>query len=144
MNVHKSPMHFGRNVNILGRLLTKRLQEKIGGSGITSSQWPMISRLYEEGVLTQTEIGEQLSIEAPTVSKTIGNLEAAGWVLREASSGDMREKNVRLSEKAEASIGRWQRAVCEMEAETLEGISAQDLRAFRRVIDRMIANQKSC
>lgn len=137
------PYHIGHRINILGRMLSKRLQEKITRAGISSSQWPVIARLLYCEELTQTEICSQLSIEAPAISKTIGNLEAAGWVRRYVDNADKREKKVTLTAKAKATMPTWLELIKEMEEEWLEGISDEDFEVFNSVLEQLLKTQKN-
>ena len=98
---------FGHRINILARMFTKRLNEKFLHTGITSSQYPVIVRLYNQGKLTQNEICEQLFIEAPTISKTLDNMEKAGWVVRAVDEHDKREKRIQLTDKAREQFPNW-------------------------------------
>ncbi|BBB91445.1 MAG TPA: MarR family transcriptional regulator [Methylomusa anaerophila] len=136
------PYHLGHRINILGRVLSKRLHEGISATGITSSQWPVIARLLYCNGLTQTEICEQLSIEAPAISKTICNLEAAGWVIRSTDDKDKREKKVTLTDKARSHLPIWLQTVIDLETQELKGISNEDLVIFNRVLEQILQNSK--
>ena len=134
--------HFGHGVNILGRVISKRLQEKIAHTGITSSQWPVIARLLRDNELTQTEICEQLSIEAPAISKTLYNMEAAGWVIRVVDANDKREKKVALTDKAREYLPVWLQLIHDLEMQALNGIAEEDAAVFSRVLGQMLENLK--
>lgn len=137
------PYHLGHRINILGRILSKRLHEEICRTGITSSQWPVIARLIYCNELTQTDICDQLSIEAPAISKTICNMEADGWVTRSIDNKDKREKKVTLTDKARACLPIWLQTVIDLETQELKGISNEDFMIFNRVLEQIIQNSKS-
>lgn len=139
---------FGHRINILGRLLSKRLNEMIAHTGLTNSQWPIIVRLLLHMELTQAELCEQLSIEASTVSKTLQRMEQMGWILRQ-DGVDKREKKVRLTEKASRFLPVWFEETYALENMVLKGIPTEDITVFDRVLDQMIENirkggSKSC
>jgi MarR family transcriptional regulator, transcriptional regulator for hemolysin len=134
------PYHFGHRINILGRVLVKRFQEKISKTGITSCQWSVIARLLHYGELTQTEICEQLSIEAPAISKTICNMETSGWVMRVVDENDKRGKKVVLTEKAKEHLPTWLRLIDDLEIQALKGIACEDVVTFNNVLERMLEN----
>jgi MarR family transcriptional regulator, transcriptional regulator for hemolysin len=139
---------FGHRINILGRLLSKRLNEMIAHTGLTNSQWPIIVRLLLHVELTQAELCEQLSIEASTVSKTLQRMEQMGWILRQ-DGVDKREKKVRLTEKANRYLSIWFEETYALENMVLKGIPTEDITVFDRVLDQMIENirnggSKSC
>jgi MarR family transcriptional regulator, transcriptional regulator for hemolysin len=139
---------FGHRINILGRLLSKTLNEMIAHTGLTNSQWPIIVRLLLHVELTQAELCEQLSIEASTVSKTLQRMEQMGWILRQ-DGVDKREKKVRLTEKANRYLSIWFEETYALENMVLKGIPTEDITVFDRVLDQMIENirnggSKSC
>jgi MarR family transcriptional regulator, transcriptional regulator for hemolysin len=130
---------FGHRINILGRLLSKRLNEMIAHTGLTNSQWPIIVRLLLHAELTQAELCEQLSIEASTVSKTLQRMEQMGWIQRQDGT-DKREKKVRITEKASQYLPAWFDETYALEKMALKGIPAEDITVFDRVLDQMIVN----
>jgi MarR family transcriptional regulator for hemolysin len=134
------PYHFGHYVNVLGRIIVKRMNEKMSNTGLTCSQWSVIARLLREDELTQTEICEQLSIEAPAISKTICNMVSAGWLTRLVNESDKREKKVALTEKAKEYLPTWLRSINDLETTALNGIESEEAEIFNRVLKRMIVN----
>lgn len=134
------PFHFGHRINILGRLFVKRLNEKIANTGVTVSQWSVIARLLYHEKLTQTEICEQLSIEAPAISKTLWNMETAGLVIRDIAAHDKREKEVTLTDKAKENLPVWLESINDLEIEAMSGIASEDIEAFNRVLNQMFEN----
>lgn len=135
------PYHFGHRINILGRMLSKKLQKRISNTGITSSQWPIIARFLYCNELTQREICEQLSIEAPAISKTLYNMEAAGWVKRVVdANGDKREKKVALTDKAREYLPIWLKSISDLETQALNGIADEEFAVFNRVLEQMLGN----
>ena len=133
---------FGHRVNILARMFSKRLNEKFMNTGITSSQYPVIIRLYYHGRLTQNEICEQLFIEASTISKTLDNMEKMGWVIRTADEHDKREKRIELTDKAKEQFPNWLKLIEDLQADILCGITSEDIEVFDRVIEQLQENLK--
>lgn len=134
------PYHFGHRINILGRVFVKRLNEKISNTGVTVSQWSVIARLLYHEELTQTEICEQLSIEAPAISKTLWNMEAAGLVIRDVAKHDKREKRVTLTDKAKENLPILLQSIKELEIEAMNDIPSEDIAVFNRVLKQMFEN----
>lgn len=135
--------NLGHNINILGRLFVKRLNEKITRTGITVSQWSIIDCFQHFDELTQTGICEQLSIEAPAVSKTINDMESSGWLTRMVNENDKRERKVTLTDKATKSLPTWTSLSYELQQQALDGISTEDIETVDRVINQMINNLKN-
>lgn len=137
------PYHFGHYVNVLGRTLMKRLNEKMSSTGLTCSQWSVVARLMPNHELTQTEVCERLSVEAPAMSKTLCDMEESGWLTRVVNLSDKREKKVALTDKAKAALPLWQESIDDIERRAVEGIKREDVETFNRVLKQMIANLRS-
>ncbi|MDR3588323.1 MAG: MarR family transcriptional regulator [Negativicutes bacterium] len=131
---------FGQRITILGRLFAKRLNEQILATGLTGSQWSVVSCLLRQGSLTQAAICEQLSIEAPTISKTLLAMESAGWITRFADKNDRREKKVVLTDKAREQTAVWTNMAGSVNQEALAGISGEDIAALDRVLAQLLHN----
>ncbi|MEW9669855.1 MarR family winged helix-turn-helix transcriptional regulator [Ammoniphilus sp. 3BR4] len=132
---------FGHRVNILGRLVSKKLNKMISYTGLTGSQWPVIVRLLLSEELTQSEICEQLSIEASTASQTLYRMEQMGWVTR-IDGTDKREKKVILTKKAKDHLSLWFQDTNSLEKKLMDEIPLEDIAVFDRVLDKMIDNMR--
>lgn len=133
----------GQRVNILGRLFAKKLNDQILNTGLTGSQWSVITRLLLHGELTQAALCEELSIEAPTISKTLYSMEKAGWITRIVDENDKREKKSILTEKAKTHLPLWLTLVTDLNTQAINGISNEDLAVFDHVLNKMLENLKS-
>ncbi|MCW2276778.1 MarR family winged helix-turn-helix transcriptional regulator [Heliophilum fasciatum] len=130
---------YGHKVNQLGRLLTKRLNEKLTPSGLHSSQWLIILLLHDRKECTQVELGHYLNVEAPTITRTLTRLEEMGWITR-FEGKDKREKHIRLTNKVDAEFQKWFEAAVNVEKDALRHIDEHDLNVFNRVLDKMTKN----
>jgi MarR family transcriptional regulator, transcriptional regulator for hemolysin len=131
---------FAKRINILARLFSKRLNEKIVSLGLTSSQWGLVNHLRLHGELTQAEICEQLSLEASTVSRALCAMEAAAWIHRIVDGNDRREKKVGLTAKATETIPACLKVARSLQERSIEGILPEDLIVFDRVLEKISAN----
>jgi DNA-binding MarR family transcriptional regulator len=130
---------YGHRVNQLARLFMKRFNEDLVNTGLFSSQWSFILYLYENGSSTQKELSEYLSIEPPTVTRTLARMEEAGWVSKEEGS-DRRERKVRLSPRAYEQFSHWDQISDQLEIKALTSIDKVDLEVFTRVLQQMKDN----
>jgi len=133
---------FGHRINILARLFARKLNDQLLGTGITSSQFPVLVRLKQHERLTQNELCEQLFIEPSTISKTLDNLEKMGLVMRIVDSNDKREKRVELTDKAKQNYPVLLDLILDLQNRVLEGIPQKDLEVFDRVLERIEENLK--
>lgn len=133
----------GSRIAILGRLYAKGLNERIVSTGLTGSQWAIIRCLINEEGLTQSSICEKLSVEAPTISKTLVTMETAGWVKRVADQADKREKRVILTKQAAAHIDAWQKIAEELNLTALDGLSGEEVAALDHILNHIYSNLHS-
>ncbi len=130
---------YGHEVNQLARSFTKRLNEKISPLGLYSSQWGIIVYLYEKKQCTQIELSQYLSVEAPTITRTLARMEEMGWVTREYGI-DKRERHINLTQKAYLMFQKWHEADKNIEINAIKDISKDELDIFNNVLEKMIKN----
>ncbi|MDQ0857412.1 MarR family winged helix-turn-helix transcriptional regulator [Bacillus sp. V2I10] len=109
------------SIQQLSRQLTKRLNEVLQPHGLFSAQWTVLFTLKKYGTLTQTELCDYLSIEAPPMTRTIQRLVKQGYVLQIPGS-DKRTKHIKLTDKAINDYALWEKSVLEMENDLLKAI----------------------
>ncbi|MGM0922624.1 MAG: MarR family winged helix-turn-helix transcriptional regulator [Bacillota bacterium] len=109
------------SIQQLSRQLTKRLNEALQPHGLFGAQWTVLFTLKKYGTLTQTELCDYLSIEAPPMTRTIQRLVKQGYVLQIPGS-DKRTKHIKLTDKAINDYALWEKSVLEMENDLLKAI----------------------
>ena len=109
------------SIQQLSRQLTKRLNEVLQPHGLFSAQWTVLFTLKKYGILTQTELCDYLSIEAPPMTRTIQRLVKQGYVLQIPGS-DKRTKHIKLTDKAINDYALWEKSVLKMENDLLKAI----------------------
>lgn len=130
---------YGHNVNQLARNFTKKLNEKISPLGLYSSQWGIVLYLHKKGQCTQIELCKYLGVEAPTITRTLARMEKMGLVVR-TEGKDKREKNIKLTEKANEEFPKWYKAAISVELEATTNISEEELDIFNKVVEKMMLN----
>lgn len=133
----------GQRINIIGRLFAKQLNDQILNTGLTGSQWSVITCLLVHGELTQSALCEQLSIEAPTISKTLYSMEKMGWIKRIADENDKREKKSILTDKAKSHLPIWLEIANDLNKQAISGISIEDVAVFDHVLNQIFKNLKN-
>jgi DNA-binding MarR family transcriptional regulator len=132
---------YGHNVNQLARSFTKKLNEKISHLGLYSSQWGIVLYLHKKGQCTQIELCKYLGVEAPTITRTLARMEGMGLVIR-TEGKDKREKNIKLTEKANEEFPKWYEAAISVELESISSISEEEVDIFNKVVEKMMTNLK--
>lgn len=130
---------YGHKINQAARKFAKRLNERLAPLDLHNAQWAVILCLHERGSCTQKELSDYLSVEAPTMTRTLMRIEEKGWIIREEGV-DRREKKVRLSAGVHKRMDLWKQESDELERIALENIDPKDLAVFDRVLQQMMRN----
>jgi homoprotocatechuate degradation regulator HpaR len=72
--------------------------------GITEQQWRVIRVLYLDGEIDATELARRSYLLAPSLSRIIKDLEAAGYLNRRPGDADSRQSLLSLSPKGAARV----------------------------------------
>ncbi|HYK73236.1 MAG TPA: MarR family transcriptional regulator [Pseudoneobacillus sp.] len=97
-------------LNQLSRQLTNRMNEELKPFGLYSAQWTVIYVLKTKGSLTQKELCQYLSVEAPPMTRTIQRLVKQGYV-KQVQGEDKREKHIQLTDIALTNYPQWEQAI---------------------------------
>jgi DNA-binding MarR family transcriptional regulator len=133
----------GYQVNHLARLLAQALRRRIEELGVVPGQFAQLLALYEQDGLTQTELSRRVRIEQPTMAVTLKRMERDGLVERVPDPSDRRRALVMLTERARRLEGDLTAGARAVNDEAVSGLSAAEISAFMRTLDRLIANLES-
>jgi DNA-binding MarR family transcriptional regulator len=89
--------------------------------GLYSAQWAIIYVLKNNGSLTQKQLCEYLTVEAPPLTRTIQRLVKQDFV-RQIQGQDKREKHIQLTEKALKEYPKWEKAVIDLNQTLLKSL----------------------
>lgn len=98
------------SINQLSRQLTKKINEALQPFGLYSAQWSVLYTLHIKGTLTQTELCEYLSVEAPPMTRTIQRLIKQEYV-KQVPCKDKRAKQIVLTDEAISAFPKWEQAI---------------------------------
>lgn len=84
------------------RAMRAATQQAFAGEGLYAGQEFLLSHLWAADGQTPSELAGKLGVELPTVTRSVGRLEAAGLVRRERDPDDARAVRVVLTERARA------------------------------------------
>ena len=80
-----------------GRLLRKRFEQNVRGTGLTRAQWQVLKEIYVQEGLNQGALAELLEVEPITVGRLVDRLEQAGLIERRPHPTDRRAKQIVLT-----------------------------------------------
>jgi len=128
--------NFGFILNDVARLLRTSYDRRMKALGLTRSQWWVLTHLYRNDGVTQSELAEILEIEKPTLGRLLDRLEANGWVRRQEHAVDRRAKRVFLTDEVGPAMKAMRVAAAEMRRDALAGLTPAQESQF---VDTLIA-----
>ena len=120
--------HFTLTIMHAADMIANRLEEALGGVGLSMAKHSALSKLAEAGTpLTLSELAERLSCVRSNITQLVDRLEADGLVRRVDDPGDRRSVRAELTElgveKQKAGVAELSKA----QLEFAKRISAADL-----------------
>ncbi|WP_285108826.1 MarR family transcriptional regulator [Paenibacillus sp. UMB4589-SE434] len=107
---------------------------------MTRSQWIAMYYIYKNESITQRELADKLSIKEPSVVRMLQKMELEGHLRREGIQSDKRIKQLELTDKGVKICLSLMPIAEKFKNETIAGISEQDLRIFKNVLNKMVEN----
>ena len=126
--------NFGFLVHDIARLMRTTYDRRVRRLGLTRSQWWVITNLYRNDGLTQSELAETLDIERASLGRLLDRLEANGWVHREPCSRDRRAKRIRLASEVGPVMREMRAIAADLRRDAMSGFTAHEQEAFVDVL----------
>ncbi len=128
--------------NRVTSLARRRFEELLASESITVTpeEWIVLAVLSESGSVNQTELAALLLRDRTTVTRLLDGLIRRGLADRRRSPDDRREIRTTLSDKGASLVGQITPLALRLRGELAEGISAEDLAATFRTLERVKEN----
>ncbi len=128
--------NFGFLIADVGRLLKTDYDRRVHESGLTRSQWWVLTHLFRRDGVTQAELADALEIERPALGRLLDRLESSGWVTREVDANDRRAKLVYLTDEVQPIMSDMREIAADVRRDATEGLAARDV---EKLVDLLIA-----
>ncbi|HEY4398686.1 MAG TPA: MarR family winged helix-turn-helix transcriptional regulator [Acidimicrobiia bacterium] len=115
-----------------------RLRSERSGVSLSQPAVTILAALRSAGAVRLSELSRLTGLEAPLVSREVGDLAASGHVRRKADPSDGRAGIVALTAKGRRSSEAYREAADEIIAEALSSWSAADLRDLATHLERIV------
>lgn len=102
--------------------------------GLHPGQEVVLKALFEKDGQSMTELARALSVQPPTVTKTITRLAAQNLVERRASPTDKRLSRVYMTDDGRERIGLIDKAWKRLEKEAVAGLEIKDRKRLRKLL----------
>lgn len=132
--------NIGRYIAVTHRHMVRRIAKKLEPFGIGAGQYPFIFALYIQDGQAQQSLADRTAVDKAAAARTIGKLEAAGYVRREKHGKDGRSFKVFLTPKARRIRRKLEAAVLEILDELQKGFGSRERAQAKELLSRMISN----
>ncbi|GGC98795.1 MULTISPECIES: transcriptional regulator SlyA [Vreelandella] len=118
----------GFRIARLPHLWRSILDRRLAPLGLTQTRWVTLYHLWKLGEGNpQCDLARAIGVEAPSLVRTLGQLEEQGLVERRACDNDRRSKRIYLTPAAMPLLEQIDSVVLAARQEMLAGLSEQDL-----------------
>jgi DNA-binding MarR family transcriptional regulator len=111
--------------------------------GIHPGHKVILLELEKAGPCTQAELATASGYEPPTITWSVRQLEAAGFVLRRSSPTDGRATTVELSDRGRALLPKLKAVWCQVAEQTVAGLTSAPIDQVTAVLDDLAASLTS-
>ncbi|CAG4888828.1 Transcriptional regulator SlyA [Paraburkholderia saeva] len=132
---------FGFLVSDVGRLCGKRFDDLAKSSlDLTRAQCRALAYLSHYGDVNQARLADLLEVAPISAGRLLDRMAEGGWIERSMNPQDRRERQIRMTEKAEQTLGKARIVGDEVAAEALNGFSEEETQQLISLLQRVRNN----
>lgn len=132
---------FGFLISDVGRLCGKRFDDLAKTAlDLTRAQCRVLVYLAHYGQVNQARLAELLEVAPISAGRLLDRMEEGRWIERFANPEDRRERQVRITAKAERTLDQARKVGDEVAAEGLDGFSEQETKQLIALLQRVRTN----
>ena len=122
------------------RVLNRALQERLAAHDVPFGHWTFLRILWEHDGLTQRELSDEAGVMEPTTHAALNAMAARGLIERRRRAGDKRNQHIHLTAAGKKLKARLVPHALAVNRLAVQGMSAADVGAARRVLLGIIEN----
>ena len=139
----------GGYIRALANALSQDMRQNSEELGLTASQGMFLHHLWHRQQILRVDsyardLEQFFDIKHPTVSGILQRMEAAGFVVFEASDTDRRCKRIRLTQKALDAHDKTAQHIRCSESRLVQGMTPEEADEFRRLLALAAYNLDVC
>ena len=131
--------NFGYLLKDLGRLYTRRFEERAQALQLTLLQCKTLAKLSKNEGISQARLAELAESDPMSMVRILDYMEAEGWVERRADPNDRRARCLYIKDKARAILDEIWRLADETRMEFLRDLSPQECERLIDMLERIHA-----
>jgi MarR family transcriptional regulator, transcriptional regulator for hemolysin len=130
-------------INRIAACWNGNMQDVLAPFGMTAAQMRTLAVLSVMPGLTINELAVHAVTEQSTMSRTLDALEEQGLIRRQARTGDMRVREIYITEDGRSRFGEVWRPMYDMYTHLFDGIDETELRSFVGTLHKVLDNIRS-
>lgn len=120
--------------------IKREMSNRFNNYDITIEQWALLTRLWQNDGISQTELSRRSSKDLPTVTRMLLKMEKKGLISRRVDPDDSRSTLIFLTNEGKDLEDELDAIAYEIEVKALKNIKIDDVELLRDVLGRIIAN----
>lgn len=130
MNRENLDRNFGFLLHDVARLMRTVFDRRGRELGLTRSQWWVLTMLYANEGVTQSELADFMELEKPTLGRLLDRLEEKEWVERRIDPVDRRVKRLYLTDKVQEIMRALRNTAAEVRSDALGDLGDEERERF--------------
>lgn len=122
--------------------VSQEFHREVERAGLSVPEWRVLATLSRGGAITLGELAETVLAKQPTVTKLVIRMEAAGLVSRATGTTDRRQALVNITPEGRTRVEGLLQAAKKHEARVLADLGADEARALKEVLRRLISGYR--
>lgn len=123
------------------RILQLRVTNTLAKFGLSTNEWAILGYLSEnKDGKRLSEFASLLQVEAPFITALSETLEKKKLVVRHPHPQDKRAKLLFLTTAGRSLVPQVESSIREKLSNLLQGVSAEELRSYQKVLEAIISN----
>ncbi|MFA7467298.1 MAG: MarR family transcriptional regulator [Desulfotomaculaceae bacterium] len=122
--------------------MKNNLLRKIKAFNMTTEQWMIMNRLFEESGISQKELAERTLKDQAALTRTLDRMEKKGLIKRQISPHDRRSFLVYLTDAGMALRNQIVPIAVECIEEAVKGFTEAEVKTLETLLTRLTANLK--
>jgi MarR family transcriptional regulator, organic hydroperoxide resistance regulator len=131
-----------RGLGNVVRVVRARMDRALQRCGLRLGQYQVLRHLWDDDGLTPREIADRLTVEMPTVTRTVQRMVRDGLVERHAHPDDARSVRIYLTKRGLDLRMELAETVAEQTERAMRGFSPEERATFVRMLERISENAK--
>ena len=132
--------NFGFLIHDVARLMRVAFDRRGREIGLTRSQWWVLTALYANEGVTQSELAAFMDLEKATLGRLLDRLEEKEWIERRPDRQDRRIKRVYLTDRVQGLMRSLRAIAADIRLDATRGIGREQHEAFVDTLLKIKAN----